>query len=196
MITGDVFLVDRSQDLAQGSPMVHAPAAPDRFDGTDLTSFYRAWASDGSDERLPLSTKWRTRFLNGGVFDQTEILLWTAPFERIEAVTCDVWIPSSGLTPSWSVAEHNERGEPGLTGGFAPSAYTLRLRAGGDELPVSGSFGSLTLQHYVHCGICSPPFNQNWQGWVQPLHRAEGRFSVGTEATPLEDPCLTSAFPQ
>ena len=71
-----------------------------------------------------------------------------------------------------------------------PPAVTLRIPVGGDEIPADpGLFGTVDVQaSWLGCLVllpCEGPL----QSWVAPLIGARGRFSVGLEATRLDDLC-------
>ena len=195
VLYGDWFLVDPSQDLAQGAELVHLPADPEFFEGTNKPSFYRALSPvSNADARAPLSSHWKTRFFKGGAFDGgTELLLWLEPLASPIPLPCGE-SPVGGTVSSWF--EFRVRNEDGsdFAGTITPlfnagNAFVRRTRIDQllDESPLSGLLESLS---FGICGICSPPYLGPLQSWVMPLYSAEQRFSVGLGAVRMDDLCL------
>ena len=78
---GDWFIVDQTNNFAQGDNLVSIEAE-DGFDGgaSGYTYYARYSQFDGTvDEREPLGTTWGARYLNGGAFDQTSLTVWRDP---------------------------------------------------------------------------------------------------------------------
>ncbi|MEL7058533.1 MAG: hypothetical protein AAGN46_00760 [Acidobacteriota bacterium] len=78
---GDYFLVDPSNNFAQGDNLVHIEAADDFNAGSTPTAytFYGRYtqALNGSDNREPLGSTWGVRYLNGGAFTGgTDLVVW------------------------------------------------------------------------------------------------------------------------
>ncbi len=102
---GDWFIVDPANAFAQGDNLVHVEAADD-FDGgeTGYTFYRRYTAFNGSaDNREPLGTTWATRYLNGGAFDQTQLIVWRdATINDIDEAghTCGA-AGTGGVGPAW-----------------------------------------------------------------------------------------------
>ncbi len=203
VLAGDFFLLDPGEDFAQGiaavplvaDPELFEPAAGDPFGVPD--TFYGPWiGGDDSDDRSPLSSRHRARFLYGGGFDgSTDLLLWTAGIgAAAEPKMCGEGPFDDSLEqPTLSFDLRNEAGELlHHAGDYVPPAVTLRLPIGGDELPVAaGSFGTVEVKaSLVSCPLLAPCTLPRLQSWVAPLIGALGRFSVGLEATRLDDPCL------
>jgi hypothetical protein len=194
---GDWFLVEPSGDLAQGGELVHLVADPDFFEGKIVPSFYNTFSNDSvADGRLPLSSRWQTRFFQGGAFDGgTEFLLWLGPLEPGVPLECGLNPPSDSILSL--IHQFRIRSESGedffeLTPNIYRSApaYTRRFRM--DELNLTGSptSGLLEIFNYATCGVCSPPEQFPMQSWVIPLYTAEQRFSVGMNAVRLDDLCV------
>ncbi len=201
VLFGDFYLMDPGEDFAQGIAAVPLVADGDLFEPSAgdpsgvPDTFYGPWVShDNSDDRAPLSSRHRARFLHGGDFGgTTDLLIWIAGIgASAEPKTCgtepfderyEIPVLSFNLRDEGGQLLHHE--------GFVPPAVTFRVPVGGDELPVPpGSFGTVEVEAtLVGCRIlipCPTPM----QSWVAPLVGALGRFSVGLEATRLDDPCL------
>lgn len=187
---GDFYLIDASGHAAQGFEAVSVIADAALFT-EPRPSFY--FSGDG-DDRLPLSSRYRTRFLNGGGFDGgTEIILWAqhrAPFffGGPREPPCEAGCYSAIGLRAFARAR-DERGVELGTQSFFPKRFPIKLRVGGEDLPVDGAFGSFDFGFDGICGICSPPYAGPIQGWVMPLHSAAGRFGVGLSAARLNDLC-------
>lgn len=196
-LTGDVFYVNPDESFAQSDTAVHIPSDPSWFE-TGTYTFYGAMDGyDGSDARVPLSSRYSTRLIEGGVFDGgTRLLVWRDNRQAVpERFAC-------GSHPSWyplgveavrivdegsnELYSHRYAGAPldfcaeadGRSGGVAFSCQVDPTAVG---LPPT-LFGGLTMDLSHGDGTIA-------QGWVSSTHSAFGRFSVGNSATRLDDLC-------
>lgn len=183
LLWGDFYFVDGAANAAQGFTAVPVVADPAAFADGPGPSFY----SRPGDDRPQLGKRYRTRFFNGGGFDGgTEIIVWT--FEHFNEEPFECGLACDVLRWGFSAVVRDERGAVvGNTNFYSPHSL-FKLAAGGPDLPVGVRFGTLDLSLFVNCGICSPPAYPI-QGWVLQIHKATGRFSVGLDATPLDDGC-------
>ena len=80
VLWGDFFLVNPSQDFAQGDTLVHIESYRDPsvfFDNPVPYTFYGRYVDfDGSDNREPLATTWGSRYAVAGAFDSTNLICW------------------------------------------------------------------------------------------------------------------------
>ncbi|MDA8019886.1 MAG: hypothetical protein MPN21_20795 [Thermoanaerobaculia bacterium] len=76
---GEYFILDPTNDFAQGEPLVHIEAE-DGFDGSanGYTFYSRYTSADGNDDnREPLGATWGARYLNNAAFSGgTNFLVW------------------------------------------------------------------------------------------------------------------------
>lgn len=195
VLTGDFFLVDPVQDFAVGEGLVPS-TIPIELTELSLSSytFYAPFSSlEGAIPRVPLDSLYRARYLNGGVFDGgTTLVVWRdLPPTGFERATC-------GELPSWAplgeqsvVAWDEDESSVELPGGLgdlcpiADQALAYRCRLSGTTA-LPAPFGYLDIDLWRGDGSFA-------QGWVMPVLEAEGRFSVGNAATPLDDMCETPA---
>ncbi len=200
VLFGELYLMDPGEDFAQGISAVPLVADADLFEPEDFPShvpetFYDPWTSQtDSDDRTPLSSRHRARFLYGGDFDgTTDLLIWTAGFGAVAAAqTCGTTpFDDAFVLPVLAFDIRNESGEQLYQRSFyVPDAVTFRMPVGGDELPVDpGSFGTVEVDASLAGCLILLPCIGPMQSWVAPLIGARGRFSVGLEATRLNDPC-------
>ncbi len=175
ILWGDFYFIDDTQDSAQGFAAVTLLAG-DEMVGTDGRSFYGL-----GDRRQPLPQVHVTRFFNGGAFTGgTDLLLWLDLRGPTEPMTCLGRCRSARYLHLQELPEAG--GEPQTAFFRVVTKITQRLRVGKD-VPVSSIVGSLKA--------CNVPV----QSWVLPIHRATGRFSVGTDALHLCRSDLPSAKP-
>lgn len=206
VLWGNWHLVKPSQAFAQGDTAVHVPADPDRLDPGEYTFYGRYVGFDASDGRLPLSRRFRSRFLSGGPFDGgTTLLVWR---DNRSAVTTPR--PCSG-TPPWAplgeagvIGYDEDENEfllgttdvdplagdrlvatPGL-GLVCPVADSAVSYACALDLPVPFGFLDLDLAH----GDGTPA-----QAWVTSVMSASGLYSVGIPAVPQDDLCDWTIVP-
>ncbi len=78
----------------------------------------------------------------------------------------------------------------GKVSGFTPPAVTFRIPIGEEEIPLDpGNFGTVDIDATLLGCLIIIPCPEPLQSWVASLVRASGRYSVGVEATRLDDPC-------
>jgi hypothetical protein len=169
--------------------------------------------ADGRDNREPLGTVWGSRYLNGGVFDQTQFIVWRDS-------TADDISPDNdqdqcgGVGPSWfplnetEVIAFNEAEDAVeicfFTGGFVsppqdedPPCFpweTHRYNWGDAPLDVPYNFGWawLNLNLPPDAPVGDHDFGSDGnlsQSYVTTIHSALGLFSVGLQAIELYDAC-------
>jgi hypothetical protein len=198
VLWGDFFLVDSAGNFAQGENLVRIESDPARFAGRP--TFYQRYVnSSGADGREPLPTVWGARFINGGAFTAgTDLIYWRDSRRRGEAFLC-------GQRPSWypilwdfhrtTVFDEQENPDQPFcpfTCPPSPSPFPAesgRVAVGGGDLPVPFDFGWWFLD--MKLDGTSPALSLS-QSWMGTLHEAEGAFSVGLEAEPLDSGCTPS----
>ncbi|REJ86065.1 MAG: hypothetical protein DWQ36_15045 [Acidobacteria bacterium] len=195
VLWGDFFLVDPSENSAQGESLVSLVADQARFGvpflcvdppcGWRIGETFHA--PDGN--RMPLPSAFETRFLNGGGFDGgTDLLLWLDG--ALGPMACDQ--VATMVDPM--TVEVDLRGEHGGSIGqtaFYAGARARRVRVGGEDLPVSEPFGLMRLRAHSQAGGGSGGggVGEERQLFVVPLFSASGRYSVGTRSAPVADFC-------
>ena len=191
---GDWFLIDSSQDLAQGEALVSLVADPEFFEGNMSPSFYRPFSSTSrADARVPLSSQWQTRFFKGGAFDGgTELLLWIEPIFAPEPLPCDQSPQDGIISSSFSFEVREEDGTDVLVSPLFSFRVPLTQRVHMEDasLPDGLTSGLLESLAFANCAVCSPPFVGYQQSWIVPLLSASDRFSVGFDAVRIDDLCV------
>lgn len=179
VLWGDFYLIDASQDYAQGLELVAVEADAERF-GAKTTTFY----PQPESHRAPLGNRYRTRFLQGGPFDGgTDLLVWTASF-KTAVDNCD-----SPATEIFLGARfRNEAGAFDSEFELYHLNRAARLRVGEEPWPVGSPFGTADLSFGVLGGL-TEPLPLAAQGLVIPILSAAGRYSVGLNATQLDGFC-------
>jgi hypothetical protein len=105
VLWGEWFLVTPGQAFATGNPAVHVQADPDAFGGGDY-KFYGTYVGfSGIDERRPLPSRYRARFLQGrGFSGGTRYIAWRDTREETPApIACGPGLTCASLPchPSW-----------------------------------------------------------------------------------------------
>jgi len=233
---GDWFLVDTVNNFAQGDTLVHIEANsnfdaaqiplldPDTgvtvttvANATGYTFYGRYFAPPtGPDNREPLGTIWGTRYLNGGVFDQTQLVVWrdstSSEGAQIPPPANQSWC--GGVGPTWFPLNETEV----IAFNEAEDAVEICFFTGGFVSPPDESdppcFPWETHLYNWGDGDLSVPFNFGWawlnlnlppdapdgdadfgtdgniaQSHVTTMHSALGLFSVGLQAVQLYDAC-------
>lgn len=191
VLFGDFFHVDGVANFAQGGEAVHIIADAERFGSGGRTFYGRLPLATGLDERAPLPTRHRARYMNGGAFSGgTSLVVWAEPSLFFpEAVPCgdrgDYVDICQGLLLA-PFDEHATAGQPNMRGPVTEVA--ARIEVGGAEMPVAAPFGLLDVANFTTVGCFILPIGvEPLQSWVLPLHRAAGRFSVGLNAIRTAD---------
>ncbi len=195
VLFGEFFLLEPGEDFAQGLDAVPLVADADLFAADGVTrTFYRGFGVGNADDRAPLSSRHRARFLDGGGFGgTTDLLVWHAGIGAFaEPKTCGSGPFDDAFdVPYLSFTLENEAGELLDSVGWTPPAVAFRIPVGGQEIPLApGQFGTVEVDAKIFgCPLLVPCVLEFHQSWVASLIRAGGRYSVGVEATRLEDPC-------
>jgi hypothetical protein len=213
VLWGDFFLSHELEGLAYGDTLVHIEASgtdPETSTPGEYTFYGRYVGWSAADNREPLSTRFATRYLDGGIFDGgTDLLVWRDAKVVQGAFEC-------GSLPPWYplgqeqivIFDEEENPEVPETLPVSPQppgaalvpfpAEAQRTRVGGPTLPVSPVFGWLALNlntQVTAAGGVPPEDPAAAQAWVSTVLSAEGRFSVGFDAIQLDSACLADHRP-
>lgn len=194
VLWGDYYMIDPSQDFAQGFEAVGTVADADRFDDVNIRSFYQV-TEDQQDNRVPLSSKLRTRFLNGGAFDgSTQFIVWAQRAPELLPFSC---ADAAGSCPMAADLRldmdfFDESGELTVARRIIPTAFVSKFDI--QDLDPGTDFGVLFLDSK---GLRSPVgpagLLEQRQAWMLQTSSATNRFSVGMSASRMDDLCKVSA---
>ncbi|HVT17165.1 MAG TPA: hypothetical protein VHQ90_13420 [Thermoanaerobaculia bacterium] len=216
VLFGDWFIVNSAQSFAQGGNMVRVEASatnPATSTSGRYTFYGRYDNWTAVDNREPLTTDFATRYLNGGPFSAgTSLLCWRDSKTNQHPFTCPAtplsrppWYPlgQEGVVifdeqehPVTQTAPPVSPPPPGTTVIPCP-AETQRVQVGGASLPTPFNFGwiYLNLNTTVAAAGANPPVDPAAaQAWVVATYSANGRFSVGIDATSLDSACAALHF--
>lgn len=205
---GDYFLVDPAEDFAQGDQLVHIEAGPpfpftpfaDAYVAGDYTFYGRYNAFGGTDDREPLATTWGVRYLQGGVFNGTDLTVWrdTARIQSASIAACSTPPVPFPLNQQQVVAFSETEDAVRLCvtpgGNISPDLggqlqcfpwETQRVSVGVPPLNPPFSFGWLYLNLNTSTGV--PAVDPIKQSFVAQLHFADGRFSVGYQGVQFDN---------
>lgn len=179
VLWGDFFLVDPSQDFAQGLELVSVVADGERF-GVKTATFY----PQPESHRSPLGTRYRTRFLRGGAIDGgTDLLVWTSSFASMPGYC----FPQAGDL-HLAATFRTQAGDFDSEFEFIHSERAVRFHVGEEPWPAGASFGTADVS-IGSLGGLTEPFPEAQQGLIVPILSAEGRYSVGLNAAQLDGFC-------
>lgn len=191
VLWGDYYWIDPAENFAQGFEAVGIVANAGRFDGTNIRSFYQV-TDDERDDRLPLSSKLRTRYLNGGAFDgSTQFMIWAQRSPELQPFTCG---EAAGACPAAADLQlemtfFDELATQTGSSTFTPPAFVGRYAV--EDLGAGANFGFLDLNSKgLGPPVGPPPLLEQRQAWMVQTSSALGRFSVGLAATRLDDLCF------
>jgi hypothetical protein len=179
VLWGDYFLIDPSQNLAQGLEPITLQADPTL---TGEATFYK---TPGNNRRR-LPTTWSARYLNGGAFSGgTDFILWIEPNFGAEGLACDV-----EAEQYFQALFRSEDGTVALQGRRPVPEFAQRLRLDSAAAPVSQGFGRATITGQALLSPLGVPLFQPVQTVLAPLFSAENRFSIGLNATAVDSACF------
>jgi hypothetical protein len=205
ILWGDSIYVDPASDYADGNNLVRIEAFPGAFKTGDLTFYGRYVGNSGVDDREPLATTWASRFVDGGTFSGgTDLVVWRDSGRVVRPFPCGTQPAGFPLRLAREITfDEEERPEfipvfpqpPHLPVEAFP-AEANRVHIGGATFPVPYSFGWLYLDLNER-NLANPGGRGDTrQSWMETVVKAQGRFSAGFGATPLDSACSPAApFP-
>ncbi|MDS4042310.1 MAG: hypothetical protein RKP20_14180 [Candidatus Competibacter sp.] len=187
-LAGDFFLVDPSQNFAQGDTLVHVEADPNAL--TSGYTFYgRLVNGAATDSREPLATQWIAPYQQGGSSaTTTDLLVWRDPTVPPPSggFACGGLPAPFPLGQTAIVVYDSEGNATPLNPANPPFPYaTQRVRVGGGALPVAPRAGWLRLD--LNTAVSGGLFNGRSQSHVTVLQSSQGRFSGGHAAIQLDN---------
>jgi hypothetical protein len=222
VIWGDWFIVNTTQNFAQGGDLVHIEAAPGvGIAGTTPTNpatttagrytFYGRYVNwTAVDNREPLATDFATRYAQGGTFaNGTSLICWRDSKNIVNPFVCPAvagrppWFPlgEEGLA-IFDEQEHTQTitqcsHSPCLIITQTPCpAETQRVQVGGASLPVSFNFGWMWFDLNFTATPQVPGLTDPAadQAWMIATYQANGKFSTGVDAIQLDSACAALHF--
>jgi len=184
VLWGDYFYVSSRRNTSDSQTAISIVADPGFFTGGDYTFYGRYSGFDGRDDRIPLSSLYYARYIDGGTFSGgTDLIVWRD--NRISKAATS----ACGTPPDWSplgemqlVLFDEEENPTEILKGSAFPLTTQKVHLGGPSVPVPQPFGWIMLDLWHKDGTHA-------QGWVSVIMTAEGRFSTGNEALRADDLC-------
>jgi hypothetical protein len=200
VLWGDFFYVDPANNFADGENLVRIEAFPGAFKPGDATFYGRYVNGSGIDNREPLATTWASRFAVGGTFSGgTDLIVWRDSGLIDKPFPCGTTPPGFPLLlggETYFDEQEQTRFVPlfPCPPPFCPPPPPLdafpaeagRVPVGGLAVPVPFLFGWLYLNFNPPGGGPAGYVHQSWMGTVM---KAQGKFSVGFSATPLDSAC-------
>jgi hypothetical protein len=184
VLWGDFTYVNPQRNTSNGQSAIALVADPDALTAGMYTFYGRYVGFDGRDNRVPLSSLYYARYVNGGTFSGgTDLIVWRDN-RRTAAGTGEC-----GKAPSWSplgemqlVTFDEEENPSEIPNSNAFPVVTQKVHVGGPSLPISHPFGWLMLDLWHKDSTHA-------QAWVGVWMTAEGHFSSGAEALRADDLC-------
>ncbi|HKV09956.1 MAG TPA: hypothetical protein VJ725_17585 [Thermoanaerobaculia bacterium] len=184
VLWGDIFQVNSKLNTAESQTAVTILADADFFGDGDYTFYGRYHGFDSRDNRVPLSSLYYARYMQGGVFSGgTDVVVWR------DNRSANVSPASCGTSPKWTApgelqlfAFDEEENPQEIPNANAFPLATQKVAVGSEALPVPNPFGWLMIDLWHRD-------ETHAQGWVGVVMTAEGRFSAGHEAVRADDLC-------
>jgi hypothetical protein len=203
VLVGDVIQVNGNQNFAQGSPLVHIRAMPDdgrpvNFERT-FYGHYQNAATPKADRRQPLPAVFAARWIDGsgGAFE-TSLKIWRESSTGATAACRDYGTKLQSVRELQKF-DDEENGVGMYRGGCLMLCIELpdSLISSGRHAIDGFSFPQLTngaVAGWIYLNLAHENDDEIRQAWVVTSMRAEGRYSVDSDATSLGNGC-TPAFP-
>jgi len=189
VLWGDFLYVDSAKRYADGENLVRIQSFPGAFHPGDQTFYGRYVGNSGIDSREPLATRWATRFAVGGAFSGgTDLIVWRDSGVAVEPFPCGTLPAGFPLRMASEVTfDEQENPQPALPRPAADAfpGETNLVHVGSSTFPVAFNFGWL----FLDLNVMDQGVEQLHQSWVGTVMKAQGRFSVGFNATPLDSAC-------
>jgi hypothetical protein len=135
VLWGDVIFLDRKGGRVNSQTAVHIVADADAFGKGDYTFYGRYVDFEGRDDRAPLSSLYYARYMQGGAFGSTELVVWrdnrTKEAKGGDCAKGPSWEPLGGGEQQRLPGRHAE-GEAGRP--VDPGRQPVRL---GDARPLA-----------------------------------------------------------
>lgn len=192
VLWGDWYMVNYSENFAQGDNLVHIEASDD-LPEAGYTFYERCLFAD--DRREPLGSQYATRFFQNAAFSGgTDLFVW-----RDSRTSGFPWF--CGVEPGWAplreydVVAFDEQENPETLCTVSPCIPTYEhfpfetQRVSVVDFGYSAQSGWLLLDlnhSYEDGGV---HYKVPAQAWVVAVHSAEGRFSAGLPAIQLDNLC-------
>jgi hypothetical protein len=217
VLWGDWFIVNSTENYADGGDLVHIEADPTNPATSTAGRYtfygrYDNWSA--ADNREPLATQFATRFIDGGPFPSgTSFLVWRDSKVKANPFVCPA---TFGIRPPWyplsqeGIVIFDEQEHPVVlvNSPISPPPVittTLPFPAETQRVPVGGtgplaspySFGwmILDLNTTVAAAGANPPFDPAAaQAYVFTNMSNGGHYAVGIEAIRLDSACTPVHF--
>jgi hypothetical protein len=195
VLWGEFYYVDRPNALAQGENLVRIEAHPGTYSQNDFTFYGRYVNNSAQDAREPLPSSWAARYLNGGAFSSgTSLIVWRDSRQKGVPFACGgfpSWVPLSVqgfLSFDEEENPYYEEPLPILPVPLPPPTY---FPAEANRVPVAFTPTPFDFG-WVYVDLDIPAFLEpvRSQGWIGSILDAEGVFSAGFNATPLDRACV------
>jgi hypothetical protein len=184
VLWGDYHYVNSRQVTADSQTAVSIVADPDFFSSGDYTFYGRYMRFEAKDDRIPLSSLYYVRYMDGGPFTGgTDLMVWR------DNRTASTATGSCGTSPAWAplgemqlVVFDEEENPTEIVDGNSFPLTTQKVHVGSAALPVPENYGFLMIDLWHKNSTHA-------QGWVTVTMSAQGRFSTGHEALRADDLC-------
>jgi hypothetical protein len=184
VLWGEYFYVNPSRNTSDSQTAVHVLADPDVFSDGDYTFYGRYVDYDSRDDRVPLSSLYYVRYLDGGPFSGgTDLVVWRDNRSTTTAArscgTAPVWAP---LGEYQLVVFDEEENPTQIPHSQAFPLAAQKVHVGSSNLSVGSNYGWMMIDLW-HSD------STHAQGWVGVVMSAAGRYSVSHQAIRADDLC-------
>jgi len=210
VLVGDYEQVNRSENFAEGSPMVHIraipeggtaaqrAAAPQTYQNNFPQTFYGRFQSTASptfDSRQPLPSLFAGRWISGGTGSfVTEMKIWRDG-QTGRAAGCDAYAANGRIVVSELVRFDEDENPFIIETGIAdpPLPYTSLIPAAAkvdiDDREVFPAVENGTVAGWLFLNLDNVSQFLPNQAWIVSSMRAEGRYSVDADVVALGNGC-------
>lgn len=193
VLFGEWSITHEAHNFSFGDRLVSIEAdAGNPITSGDAYTFYSGVAQGSADNREPLGTTYRPRYLNGGAQTYgTDFIVWRDPHQRVTAQSCNLGAPTPFPLGTREIVLFDEQSEAlRLDPARRPFALaTQRVHVSGDDddsLSSPFTFGAMHMNlNDPAAAQFDPPIRR--QGWVVATWSSEGRFQTGQATVALDN---------
>jgi len=196
-LSGDYQHVDRGSRFADGGPMVHIRAVPEGGASPPLfpRTFYsrlQAPATPKLDARQPLPAVFAARWIAGGPTSyQTFMKVWREPKTGANATCAQYAANEMNFVEIVNIdeAENAITDVPTCRGFCSPTTLPSTSITSVKDVSVYPLFYADTIAGWMYFNLDAPDDEIASQAWVIASMRAEGQFSVDSDAIAFGNGC-------
>ena len=181
---GEFELVSDANNFSMANTLISVEADEAAFVNGDYSFYGRYVEGTAVDNREPLGETWATRFIDGGLSGNSDILYWRDP-KAVQLSLAGEQTPPWHPLPQAQLVVFDEEENPEEVAGIQSFPLACgRVAVGTEALPSSFMFGWLYI-NFAFTNAQTNLFGSAAQGVVLLNVQSTGRFEAGMMGVPL-----------